>query len=166
MEHAMTMVPVVSVGLWQDGEALPNAVPGIGAGSSGGAPGVGDAATTGQPAGGAGAGQPQMTSPFSSPLMLMLVLLMVFMIASTWMSSRKQKRQAAEMMASLKRGDRVLTVGGMLGTVQEVREDSIVLKVDDVSGAKAHFTRGAIQQVIKSAKSDGKSEGGAVAEAG
>ena len=76
-------------------------------------------------------------------------------------------RKLAEITGEhVKRGDRVLTVGGMLGTVQEVREDSIVLKVDDVSGAKAHFTRGAIQQVIKSAKSDGKSEGGAVAEAG
>src|SRR5690606_16872625 len=96
----------------------------------------------------------------------MLVLLMVFMVASTWMSSRKQKRQAAEMMASLKRGDRVLTAGGMIGTVHEVREDSIVLRVDDVSGAKAHFTRGAIQQVIKSGRSDAKSDDGSMAEAG
>jgi preprotein translocase subunit YajC len=160
MEHAMMTLPTVVIGLWQDGQSLPNAVPGIGGGGSG-------APVEGQPASGpSGTGGGAPVSPFGGPLIWMLVLLMVFMVASTFMSSRKQKRQAAEMLSSLKRGDRVVTAGGMLGTVHEVREDSIVLRVDDVSGAKAHFTRGAIQQVIKSSKSDAKPEGGEAGEAG
>ncbi|VAX39929.1 hypothetical protein MNBD_PLANCTO03-1006, partial [hydrothermal vent metagenome] len=88
-----------------------------------------------------------------NPLFIMLALVMVFMVFTTMMSGRREKKRTAEMLASLKRGDRVLTLGGMIGTIHELREDSIVLRVDDVSGAKAHFTRGAIQRVLKSAKS-------------
>lgn len=173
MEHATTMVPALGVGLWQQegGQPLPNTVPGL---TSGGGDAVTPGTTPAQgseqaPGGVGGPGPGGAQAPvglLSSPLMLMLLLVMVFMIFTTWSSGRKEKKRAAEMLASLKRGDRVLTAGGLIGTVHEVREDSIVLRVDDVSGAKAHFTRGSIQQVIRSAKSDSKSDSGDMAEAG
>ncbi len=154
MEHTMTIWPTLTLGVLQDGAPLPNSVPGIDNGTPTTA--EGQAVPGGGGIGGAGAQPP--SNFFSSPMFLMLGLVMVFMIFTTMMSSRREKKKSAAMMESLKRGDKVLTLGGMIGTIHELRDDSIVLRVDDVSGAKAHFTRNAIQRVLKSAKSESKSE--------
>ncbi len=141
-----TWTSTPTLGFLQDGAALPNNVPGIGNGSGGettGAPG--DPTATG------GGNTPQK-SPFGDTIFIMFALILVFMIVSTMMSARRAKKQTAEMLGGLKRGDRVLTSGGMLGTVQEVRDDAVVLRIDDVSGAKAQFAKHAIQQVVKSGK--------------
>ncbi|MBK7405307.1 MAG: preprotein translocase subunit YajC [Phycisphaerales bacterium] len=139
-----------AAGLAQDGQ-LPGSVPGLDSGGGADVPITGDgtASPTGQTQG--------PPSPFS-PMFLMLALVVVFMIITTTMSGRKEKKRAANMLASLKRGDRVQTMGGMIGTVHEVKEDSIVLRIDDLSGAKAHFSKGAVQAVLKAAKSDSKGE--------
>jgi preprotein translocase subunit YajC len=140
------------LGLIAEATPLPNAVPGIGSG--GGAAG-GASTATGDPAsGGAGAAPPP--SPFGNTIFIMFALVLVFMIVSTMMSSRKAKKQAAEMLGSLKRGDRVLTTAGILGTVHEVRDDAVVLRIDDVNGTKVHFAKHAVQQVVKSGKGGGK----------
>jgi len=57
---------------------------------------------------------------------------------------RKQKETAA-MLSSIKKGDRVLTTGGLFGTVVGTKDDVVVLKVaDDV---KMEFSRQAIVQI-------------------
>ena len=57
---------------------------------------------------------------------------------------RKQKEPAA-MLASIRKGDRVLTTGGLFGTVVGTKDDVVVLKVaDDV---KMEFSRQAIVQI-------------------
>lgn len=155
---SVTLVPAIS----QDGGALPSNIPGL---DSGGA----DAGTTG--ADGTGGGGAPNASPFGNSLFMLFALLLVFMIISTMMSARKAKRQAAEMLSALKRGDRVLTSSGMMGTIHDVRDDSIVLRIDDVSGTKAHFAKHAIQQVLKPAKGNAKqdeaaADDNAVAQAG
>jgi preprotein translocase subunit YajC len=141
------------VAVGQEGD-LPTSVPGIGPG-----PGA-----TGQDASG-GAQPGAQTQPGGLPPMFLLVLLViVFMIVTTMMSSRREKRRVADMLAGLKRGDRVQTTAGMIGTVHEVKDDAIVLRVDDATGAKIHFARSAVAHVLKSAKSEGKSEGADGAE--
>ena len=57
---------------------------------------------------------------------------------------RKQKETAA-MLSSIRKGDRVLTTGGLFGTVVGTKDDVVVLKVaDDV---KMEFSRQAIVQI-------------------
>ena len=48
--------------------------------------------------------------------------------------------------ASLKKGDKIVTIGGIYGTVSSVKENSVVVKVDD--NAKIEFTKSAISKVI------------------
>lgn len=136
-----------TIGLLQDGGALPNSVPGIGGASGGETTGA-----PGNPAATGGTGNAPPPKPFGNSIFIMFALVLVFMIVSTMMSARRAKKQTAEMLGGLKRGDKVLTSGGMLGTVQEVRDDSVVLRIDDVSGAKAQFSKHSIQQVVKSGK--------------
>jgi preprotein translocase subunit YajC len=133
----------------QEGGSLPNTVPGLDGGGSGGE--AGTVAPGGQQGGGAPA-----ANPFGNTLFMMLALLLVFMIVSTMMTGRREKKRMAQMLAELKRGDRVLTVSGMYGTVHEVKPDAIVLRIDEVSGAKAQFSKSAVSQVVRSARGEGK----------
>lgn len=45
--------------------------------------------------------------------------------------ANKQKRKTQEMLNSLKKGDRVVTSGGIYGTVQGVEPDVVYLKIAD-----------------------------------
>ncbi|MFG0259721.1 MAG: preprotein translocase subunit YajC [Phycisphaerales bacterium JB041] len=157
MQNSYFWTTTPGLGFMQDG-ALPNAVPGIGGSSAGG--------TTGAPgdAGAAGGGATTQPAPFGNSIFIMLALLLVFMIVSSMLSARRAKKQTAEMLGGLKRGDRVLTSAGIFGTVQDVRDDAVVLKIDDVSGTKVQFAKHAIQQVVKSAKGGVKEPAAAGAE--
>jgi preprotein translocase subunit YajC len=50
------------------------------------------------------------------------------------------------MLTTLKKGDKVITTGGMLGTVMGVKEKTIVLKVGDAD-TKVEFLRSAISVI-------------------
>ncbi|MEQ8200028.1 MAG: preprotein translocase subunit YajC [Syntrophomonadaceae bacterium] len=47
------------------------------------------------------------------------------------MPRRKQEKKHKETVASLKRGDKVVTIGGLKGEVAKVKEETLVLKVND-----------------------------------
>jgi preprotein translocase subunit YajC len=68
-----------------------------------------------------------------------------------WMSrSRRRERQRFEdMLKNLKRNDRVQTIGGIIGTVVDAREDEVVLKVDETNNVKIRFARSAIKDVLR-----------------
>jgi len=55
---------------------------------------------------------------------------------------RKRQQQHDELVAGLKPGDRVITVGGIYGRVESLSEDSVVLKVE--SGATLRVARSGI----------------------
>lgn len=87
----------------------------------------------------------------SSPLSLMLIVLVIFYVVMI-RSKRRQDRQRQDMLNSLKKGDRVQTIGGILGTIVETRDDEVVVKVDESSNTKIRFTRGAIHRVLEAEK--------------
>lgn len=59
-------------------------------------------------------------------LLAILVVMYVFMI----LPQRKQRKQLEEFRNSLKKGDKVVTVGGIYGTICEVQEKTVLIKVD------------------------------------
>lgn len=101
-----------------------------------------------------GGGQTQRPpSLFSGNFMFWaLLLMMVFLIFTTVSSSRREKKRMAEMLGSIKRGDKVQMTGGLIGTVDQVKDDEVVIRIDEVTGAKAHFAKTAVQHVIRSGK--------------
>jgi len=101
-----------------------------------------------QGAEGAGSGNPIMTFlPF-------VAIIAVFYFLMIRPQNKKQKETKA-MLAALKKGDKVVTIGGIHGTIQTVKEQSVILKVD--TGTKIEFSRSAISSVLVVAKED-KSE--------
>jgi preprotein translocase YajC subunit len=90
-------------------------------------------------------------SPFTF-LLLMLVVFYFFLIRN----KRRQENQRKQMIDQLKRGDRVQTIGGILGTVIEARENEVLIKVDESSNTKIRFARSAIHRVLDEEKPQSK----------
>jgi preprotein translocase subunit YajC len=60
--------------------------------------------------------------------------------------ANKQRRKTQEMLSSVKKGDRVVTTGGIYGTVQGVEPDVVYLKIAD--NVKVKVARSAISSVV------------------
>jgi preprotein translocase subunit YajC len=58
---------------------------------------------------------------------------------------QKKQRQRAAMLNAISKGDKVVTVGGLHGTIEEISDDTVVLKVNDVT--KLTFDRSSINNV-------------------
>jgi preprotein translocase subunit YajC len=58
--------------------------------------------------------------------------------------SKKQK-DTQRMLDAIKKGDKVITIGGIHGVVQAVKDGSVIIKVDE--NTKVEFSRSAVSQV-------------------
>ncbi len=69
-----------------------------------------------------------------------------------WILSRgrkKERQRYEEMLNSIKKNDRIQTIGGVLGTVVDVRDNEVVVKVDETNNVKLRFVRSAIKEVLR-----------------
>ena len=69
--------------------------------------------------------------------------------------SKKQK-ETQKMLGALKKGDKIVTIGGIHGTIQTVRENTLIVRVDE--NTKLEFSRSAISSVVSQGKDDKKSD--------
>ncbi len=79
------------------------------------------------------------------PLMLGMMVLWIFLLGG---GSRKQKKKQAEMLASISKGSKIVTIGGIKGSVVEVRDDEVVVKVDENNNTRMKFSRDAVRTVL------------------
>lgn len=86
------------------------------------------------------------------PLIVGIIILYFFVFRSR----RNQDRQRNEMLANLKKGDTVQTIGGIIGKVLEARENEVVVKVDESSNTRIRFARSAIHRVLTDDKAEAR----------
>ena len=63
--------------------------------------------------------------------MIPMLLIIVAMVAMLWFTSRsnkKQEKQAQNMRDSLQVGDEITTIGGIIGKVVSIKEETLVLE--------------------------------------
>lgn len=72
---------------------------------------------------------------FAAIFMIIIYLLMVRPMS-------QREKQHDEMVEELQKGDTVITAGGMYGTIDSIREDSVIIKVE--SGALIRITKGGV----------------------
>jgi len=96
---------------------------------------------------------PQMTS--SLVMFAAIILIFYFLIIRP---QKKREKETKDMLNALKKGDKVVSIGGIHGTVISVKENTVVVKVDD--NARIEFTKSAISQVLnkESVKTSPKKE--------
>jgi preprotein translocase subunit YajC len=78
-------------------------------------------------------------------LMFLVFMVMYFLVMRP---QRKKERQRKEMLSRIKKNDKVMTIGGLYGTVTQVKPDEVVLKIDENSDVRAHFSRSSIARII------------------
>ncbi|PQP91510.1 preprotein translocase subunit YajC [Paenibacillus sp. AR247] len=84
------------------------------------------------------------------PLVLMFAIFYFLLIRP----QQKKQKTRTSMLSALKKGDKVVTIGGLHGTIMEITDDIVVLRVNDVT--KLTFDRGSISHAVSS--SSGESE--------
>jgi preprotein translocase subunit YajC len=99
------------------------------------------AASAGPGAGGTGS----IVSTFV-PFILIIVIFYFLIIRP----QNKKQKETQKMLSALKKGDRIITVGGIHGVISTVRESSVVVKVDE--NTKIEFSRSAIATVSEVGK--------------
>ncbi len=75
------------------------------------------------------------------PFLLIIVIFYFFLIRP----QNKKQKETQKMLNALKKGDKVITIGGIHGTVSSVKENTVIVKVDD--DCKLEFNRTAISSV-------------------
>lgn len=78
---------------------------------------------------------------FSWWLFLPLLILMFFLF---FRAPQKQKQQRKKLEQSLEKNDKVLTIGGIIGTIVDLKDDEITLKIDESNNTKIKIRRSAI----------------------
>lgn len=128
--------------LAQDGgRALTSETAGEAVEGADGAQGTGGGAA---PTGGGGLG-------YILPLMLVGFMALILFQA---LGQRKNDKKRRALLSQIKRYDRVQTIGGVIGTVMELKDTEVVLRTDEHSDTRIRFSRSAIQQVLTGGAED------------
>ena len=76
------------------------------------------------------------------PMLIFVVLLFVLMYFTMIRPQRKRQQEHRHMIEELQRGDRVVTAGGIHGTIESISEDSVLIKIE--SGATMRVAKGSV----------------------
>jgi len=83
-------------------------------------------------------------SALGSPLVMMVIVMGIFYVMLI-LPQQRQRKKMQEMLGALKAGDKVITNGGIYGTINGLDGDTVILKIADQ--VKIRVARSAITQV-------------------
>ncbi len=102
----------------------------------------------GAPSGSAASGGSMTTS-----LVTFALVIGIFYFLIIRPQNKKQKETKA-MIAAVKKGDKIITIGGIRGKVHSVKEGTVIVKVDE--GCKLEFSKSAIASVLNAVPENSK----------
>ena len=80
--------------------------------------------------------------------LILLGVMFVFIYLMMFRGPKKKQQQHKQMVQALQKNDRVKTIGGIIGTIIDVKDDIITLKIDESNNTKIKITVGAISGKI------------------
>jgi preprotein translocase subunit YajC len=80
------------------------------------------------------------------PIILMFVLFYFLLIRP----QQKKQKAVQQMQSDLKKGDKIVTIGGLHGIVDAVDEGKVVIKCGD--GSRLTYERNAVRDIVESAQ--------------
>ena len=84
------------------------------------------------------------SASMTSSLIMFAAIILIFYFL-IYRPQKKRDKEAKAMLAAMKKGDKVVTIGGIHGTVVTVKDKTVVVKVDD--SARIEFSKEAISSV-------------------
>lgn len=85
----------------------------------------------------------QRKPAFNSQL-LFIGLMVVVMYLLLFRGPRKKQQKHKQMVQSLQKNDKIRTIGGIIGTIVEVKDDEITLKIDESNNTKIKIAISAV----------------------
>ncbi len=94
----------------------------------------------------------QTTPPPPSPLAALFPLILIFFVFYLLLILPQQKKQKLhkKMLEELKEGDKVITIGGLIGEVEKIKNEIVTLKFRE--NTRVEILKNAISQVIEKKK--------------
>src|SRR5256885_4706648 len=91
-----------------------------------------------------------------SPLVMMTIVMGIFYVMLI-LPQQRQRKRLQQMLSALKPGDKVITNGGIYGTINGIDGETVILKIADTgsSPVKIRVARSAITQ-IEASETDAK----------
>lgn len=89
---------------------------------------------------------------FSTVIMFSLIILIFYFLILR--PQQKRQKERAKLLESLQKGDKVVTIGGMHGTVIGIEEKTVLVQVAE--NVKLKFERSAVSSVSRGTESAGK----------
>ena len=86
------------------------------------------------------------------PFILLAIIFYLFMLRP----QKGKDKSRNDMLSKMKKGDEVQTIGGEFGRVVDVRDDRVLLKVDETSNTKIWYGRSAIHRIVTEEKAESK----------
>jgi len=97
-------------------------------------------------AGTMGGGAAQQGNPIMSLLPFLVIILVMYLLMIRPQAKKQKEKQ--QMLKELKPGDEILTIGGMYGKIEGVREKEGILVVKIAKDIKIHITRSAVAEKL------------------
>jgi preprotein translocase subunit YajC len=94
----------------------------------------------------------QGTGAPEGPADLNFLFLIGFMVIFFWLfiigPQRREAQEKQKLLAGLKKNDRVLTAGGFYGTIMNIKDDEVTLRVDDQNKVKLRVVKSSVAKVL------------------
>ena len=84
-------------------------------------------------------------SPWGYAPLVVLFIVMYFLLIK---GPKKKQQKHTQMVKSITKNARIQTIGGIIGTVIEIKENEIVVKIDESNNTKMRITKGAVATVL------------------
>jgi preprotein translocase subunit YajC len=85
------------------------------------------------------------TSPWSFAPIVVLFIVMYFLLIK---GPKKKQQKHTQMVKSITKNARIQTIGGIIGTVIDIKDNEIVIKIDESNNTKMRITKGAVSTVL------------------
>ena len=94
--------------------------------------------------------QDAANKPGTPPQLWIGILLMIAVFYFVlFKGNPKSRKKRSELLAKLKKNDRILTRGGIMGTIVGIKDNEVVVKVDETTNTKMTFLKDAVWQVVE-----------------
>jgi preprotein translocase subunit YajC len=91
-------------------------------------------------------------------LVLMAAIFVAFYFIIIMPMKRREKKERDDLFSKLKKNDEVLTASGIIGIVAMVKDDEVVLKVDESSNVRLRVLKSSIARILNPKETKESSE--------
>ncbi|MCF7955672.1 MAG: preprotein translocase subunit YajC [Phycisphaerae bacterium] len=85
---------------------------------------------------------------WKNPQIIMLGVMFIIMYFLLIKGPKKKQQKHTQMVKAIQKNARIQTIGGIIGTVINVKENEIVIKIDESNNTKMTISKGAVSKVL------------------